>query len=748
MSASNLAGLIVYRIVAGDSIEYLLVCKRKFNRYPHWCPPKGKIIGAEDELNCATRETLDLTGLAGDQLAIDESFRAELKYVDGIKPKQVVYVLARMNASSRALVIHNDDPQVELSWCNLENALSKVKFQSMQNILVQAEEYIESNREDALPEYQRSSWKTVGPKESPSAWRNSRNSPSDVDSQFRRLNVGDGQRGNRNAVDRDQQPQQNTQKSRPQDNPLYKTRLCEKYERDGECPYNEKCVFAHSASELRERKTTPSTPSFRNASDDRSRDQSGLSPQHQQPQQFQRQNSQQYQNQFSNLSLGQGQGLKQGQGQNQHYQNQGHGMNQNQHYQNQNQNYQQQQQQQQPRTPQSAVTKFDANPLYKTRLCQRFAEKGECPYNDKCQFAHGEAELRVAPEQPAQPKPARDGHYVQRAQNDQGHGSFNRNAAGQSQTWRRGGFGNTGERAQIPSFNRNASWSASARPIGSSPSFSDDGSVGSPSYPAVDRSPKPADSDEGDLKAPLAAPLITPVAQKIPPPGLVKLSSASASAKKPQETKPSAHAKSDVDGDKPWIKVVEVSDQDLQQMGSPLLETANGGDAAKSKPISKSAELEKRLAKDLAEFLARAGGASQEPSLQAAFKEITQLEFRNNLGKQQLLNVVVTAVFGPTKASGVSETIARYSELLAKIVTKPQDQAFMLNAWHRLLLDDDSAAAWQKKAPEVLGALYKESLLEEDVFNAWFSKNKGENHSPAISAMQPFAHWLETAEEE
>ncbi|KAJ2888753.1 hypothetical protein FB639_000425 [Coemansia asiatica] len=693
MSVSNFAGLIVYRVVPREPIEYLLICKKNLNGHSHWYPPKGKIIGTEDELN---------------------------------------------------------DPLIEISWCRLDDALTKVRFQSMQNILVQAEEYIESNREDVSSGSQRSGWKTVGPKESPSAWRNQRNNSGDVEGQFRRLNVGDGQRSNRNFVDRDQQQQQQqqqqqTQKNRPQDNPLYKTRLCEKYERDGECPYNEKCVFAHSASELRERKVISTTQSFRKVSDDRSREHAGLSPQqhqHQdqdqnqglnqsqghgqiQQQQFQRQNSQQYQNQnqFSNLSHSQSQS----------YQHQQH-----------------QQHQQQPRTPQSATVKFDANPLYKTRLCARFTEKGECPYNEKCQFAHGEKELRAAPEQPAQVKSPRDGQFVPRTPNDHqgGHGTFNRNVSGQSQTWRRGGFGNAGERAQIPNFNRNASWSSSARQIGNSPSFSDDGSMDSPRYPVVDQSPKPADGDESDLKAPLAAPLITPVAQKIPPPGLVKLASANASTTKPQETKPSADTKGDVGSEKPWIKVVELSYEELQQMGSPLLESANGGDAAKSKSDRKLAELEKRLAKDLAEFIQKASCPDEWSFVHVIFKEITQMEFRNNLDKQQLLNIVVAALFGPTKASGVSEAVGRYSKLLAKIVTKPKDQLLMLNAWCTLMLEDENAAAWQDKAPEVLGALYKDSLLEEDAFSLWFNKKRDEKYSPAISAMQPFAKWLETAEEE
>jgi len=35
------------------------------------------------------------------------------------------------------------------------------------------------------------------------------------------------------------------------------------------------------------------------------------------------------------------------------------------------------------------------NPLYKTKLCERFEQEGACPYETRCTFAHGAAELRV-----------------------------------------------------------------------------------------------------------------------------------------------------------------------------------------------------------------------------------------------------------------------------------------------------------------------------------------------------------------
>ena len=40
------------------------------------------------------------------------------------------------------------------------------------------------------------------------------------------------------------------------------------------------------------------------------------------------------------------------------------------------------------------MNKGQANPRYKTALCKKFTENQSCPYGDKCQFAHGEQELR------------------------------------------------------------------------------------------------------------------------------------------------------------------------------------------------------------------------------------------------------------------------------------------------------------------------------------------------------------------
>ncbi|KAJ1997926.1 hypothetical protein GGI04_005216, partial [Coemansia thaxteri] len=97
---------------------------------------------------------------------------------------------------------------------------------------------------------------------------------------------------------------------------------------------------------------------------------------------------------------------------------------------------------------------------------------------------------------------------------------------------------------------------------------------------------------------------------------------------------------------------------------------------------------------------------------------------------------------------GVSDAIAKNCELLSKIVVKQHDQVFMLNAWLRLLTEGEDAAAWQKKASELLGALYTKSLLDEEVFTQWFEGKQRMDCDSAIASMQAFAHWLATAEEE
>jgi hypothetical protein len=46
------------------------------------------------------------------------------------------------------------------------------------------------------------------------------------------------------------------------------------------------------------------------------------------------------------------------------------------------------------------MNKGQHNPRYKTALCKKYLESQSCPYGNKCQFAHGEQELRSMNAQP------------------------------------------------------------------------------------------------------------------------------------------------------------------------------------------------------------------------------------------------------------------------------------------------------------------------------------------------------------
>ncbi|KAF9965773.1 hypothetical protein BGZ65_000628, partial [Modicella reniformis] len=77
----HVTGILIYRHQR-NSTEILLA-NDSFNHKRHWAGPKGRVIGDEDELKAALRETLEITGLSVKDLRVEESFRAEIKYLSG-----------------------------------------------------------------------------------------------------------------------------------------------------------------------------------------------------------------------------------------------------------------------------------------------------------------------------------------------------------------------------------------------------------------------------------------------------------------------------------------------------------------------------------------------------------------------------------------------------------------------------------------------------------------------------------------
>ncbi|KAG0360185.1 hypothetical protein BGX24_005605, partial [Mortierella sp. AD032] len=261
----HVTGILIYRHQR-NSTEILLV-NDSFNHKRHWTAPKGRVIGDEDELKCALRETLEITGLSVKDLKVEDSFRAEIKYLSGTKPKRVVYYLAELTDNSRVLPTGEG---VQFSWCNLQQATDKALYRTMQDVLRMAFTAAEANRAKAL---------AAAP---PKIHRNHSNSGSDsLESNMKNLNIalpldsqrqaitrdynnnrlgGNGQGQNRDRGDRDGNGRFTNNNggsgNSHADNPNYKTRLCERFETEQFCPYYGKCTFAHGAAELRQRPVT------------------------------------------------------------------------------------------------------------------------------------------------------------------------------------------------------------------------------------------------------------------------------------------------------------------------------------------------------------------------------------------------------------------------------------------------------------------------------------------------------------
>ncbi|KAI9017449.1 eIF4-gamma/eIF5/eIF2-epsilon-domain-containing protein [Gaertneriomyces semiglobifer] len=580
-------GIILYR-ARGRNIELLLVHDSLSNKR-HWTPPKAKLIGNEDELKCAIRAGADI-GLSVKDVLIDEGFRAEIRYLSGTKPKRMVFHLGHLAANARVV------PQgygLNMNWLPLKQAMEKVMYKSMQDVLQKAIVFVESLQArqattDAatLPHHMQkmhlnnSRSGSSGRLGDGMPYRRSFDAPPGSPGRQRN---GDnrgmflGPNGSKNW----KEPNENVSNQlseaeqlrpaplqRPQpdhsSNPLYKTRLCERFETEGHCPYGSRCTFAHGQVELRDRPAG---------------------------------------------------------------------------------------QEDVPDTRKDGPT----SPLYKTRLCERFMKDGFCQYGPRCNFAHSESELRERPQAPSRDPSA----PLEREQ------------------WHSERFGSSSEHPpeRQPLFRKVT--------IG---------------------------SDHGQEKPVIEKPIPVkpPVAPSTPPP-VRSQKNEKASLK---------DLMSRDDRDKPWMRVVELT-EDQKRVSSP-------------RPTITSADektlIEDRLAEDLRKLI-----ESGTRTVNDEVKEVTRIEFKHDLSKPQVFRIIFGALF-------VEEF--DHQKLIDRVALFQQDQLTFLKSWEKFLIRKRNLMS---KTAMILKSLYDSDLVEEDVFLRWYDDVQDADLKKKST---PFATWLRTAEEE
>jgi 8-oxo-dGTP pyrophosphatase MutT (NUDIX family) len=134
LPVSRAAGFVLTRERAKGR-EYLLLVNRRDGQ-PGL--PKGHADGDEDDLATARRETREETGLGGDAFEVVPGFRATISYrvkKDGRhRQKTVVYFRAR-HRSGEVRLSHE---HTSYSWVGLREALSRISFDSLRDVLWKA----------------------------------------------------------------------------------------------------------------------------------------------------------------------------------------------------------------------------------------------------------------------------------------------------------------------------------------------------------------------------------------------------------------------------------------------------------------------------------------------------------------------------------------------------------------------------------------------------------------------------------
>ncbi|KAI8817971.1 eIF4-gamma/eIF5/eIF2-epsilon-domain-containing protein [Fimicolochytrium jonesii] len=716
---SAAAGILLYRLRPHQAVDFLLV-NDFLSHKRHWTPPKGKLIGKEDELKCALRVLPDVVGINVRDIHIEEGFRAEIKYLSGTNVKRCVFFLARVPPALR--ILPGGVGEMNTAWCNLKQASDRMQYKNMQDVLSQAVAFVEqlqarqtvatgassvggggaANEDDGSASAQRQNRRRLGGP-GRDGEKNGRNSSDDE-----QRRGGPNRRGghekaggmvfgpNTNRSWREPQPKEGIRilqhdpaelhngqpprdrewnddfRPRPNNrnghdqnhtsasqNPLFKTRLCERFEVEGTCPYGSRCTFAHGQADLRERPT-------------------GAGEVNDKPE-----------------------GLT----------------------------------------------------LFKTRMCERLLKEGFCQYGPRCNFAHSESELRQRPN-----PHSRDHDHEDRPAQQQ-------------------------EQRQQPPPQRHIPRSAPMPPLIPQPPPPSIKILARPKLDADWRSGTPPQRKDTPVIAgettsgPQAAirnhealPITAPATP--PPPAAPVAAGPAAITTNKTRSKPDSGAAirdllkgGDNDKEKPWMRVLDLSELERENLQNsrhptPPPHPANPGGSSTPTPTTthieqQRAHLEKSLTASLSTLLLGNNLTQQEE-----IKELTRIEFKHDLRKKQVFAILIGALM----ADGAYESarVKRRTELFRKFMTHRDDQKDLMRAVERIALRSSVGAtgttgagtsvnghgkAVMSKILVLLKDLYDADLVEEDIILAWHSSLSPEA-ADLKRRVEPFVSWLQTAEEE
>jgi len=131
------AGVVVF---SENHIENLFLLLN----YPsgHWDFIKGKIEQNETLQETTIRETREETGITDLEFidGFEEKIEYNFQYDEKVIHKQVIFFLAK----TKTRKINLSHEHLDYVWCNFKNAFEKVTFQNAKNVLLKANDLLET----------------------------------------------------------------------------------------------------------------------------------------------------------------------------------------------------------------------------------------------------------------------------------------------------------------------------------------------------------------------------------------------------------------------------------------------------------------------------------------------------------------------------------------------------------------------------------------------------------------------------
>ncbi|KND00889.1 uncharacterized protein SPPG_03989 [Spizellomyces punctatus DAOM BR117] len=380
-----------------------------------------------------------------------------------------------------------------------------------------------------------------------------------------------------------------------------------------------------------------------------------------------------------------------------------------------------------PRHPSARTSNSQAsNPLYKTRLCERYETEAHCPYGNRCTFAHGTVELRERPlvndevdkkDGPGSPlyKTRLCERFVKEGFCQYGP----RCNFAHSELRERPNHAREGEKDNIQK-----------EPIQQAPAPLKTKANGDVSHTATRSRTAPSTEPHPDTPAKVEVINNT----KAP----ITASSTPPTPTSRGHLRDKSSLKDLLSGDdksKPWMRIVELSDEERGNLNNSSPHPPPPPRAPLHPADEKANLLEEKLSQELARFI-----NPGRLSVNEEIKEVTRMEFKHDLSKRQVFAVLLGALL--LDSTYESAKIVNRVKLFQQFIRSRQDQVAFLKVWEKQVLRTRGLLS---KVPLICKDLYDTDLVEEDTFLEWY---RGIGSDELKKKAAPFVLWLQTAEEE